>query len=166
MALTSPQAGVDLGTVVKQHEDAVRTAKKGGSKKGGSARQRQAALEQAASGVQIRPKRRMPVSKVRAQHVRIFLCKLTVCACSPSCHCHASSMRCNLPTSCLPIGAAGRRRHTHARHPPLCAQHDRAGCGRVCGRPRPGALLLSTASRDVQEQGLCAARIACRIVDK
>ncbi|PRW56291.1 molecular chaperone [Chlorella sorokiniana] len=58
------QAGVDLGTAVKQHEDAVRTAKKGGSKKGGSGRQRQAALAQAASGVQIRPKRRMPVSKV------------------------------------------------------------------------------------------------------
>lgn len=80
MSLTSPQAGVDLGTVVKRHEDAVRTAKKGGSKKGGSARQRQAALEQAASGVQIRPKRRMPVSKVRAQHVRIVTPQAT-CLC-------------------------------------------------------------------------------------
>lgn len=57
---------MDLGTVVREHEEAVRTAKKGSSKKGGGSRQRQALLEQAASGVQIRPKRRMPVSKVWA----------------------------------------------------------------------------------------------------
>ena len=55
---------MDLGTVVQEHDDAVRTAKKGGSKKGGSSRQRQAVLDLAASGVQIRPKRRMPVGKV------------------------------------------------------------------------------------------------------
>ncbi len=75
---TAVQAGVDLGTVVREHEDAVRTAKKGSSKKGGGGRQRQAALEQAASGVQIRPKRRMPVSKVG-----IWSCRCTMHA---ACH--------------------------------------------------------------------------------
>jgi hypothetical protein len=63
------QAGVDLGTVVKEYDDAVRTSKKGSSKAGGkrAGGSKQAAEWQAelvAGGVQIRPKRRMPVSKV------------------------------------------------------------------------------------------------------
>ncbi len=56
---------MDLGTAVQEYDEAVRTAKKGG--KAGSRRlgkRSEAAAELAASGVQIRPKRRMPVSKV------------------------------------------------------------------------------------------------------
>lgn len=62
------QAGVDLGSVVKEFDDAVRTVQKGGSKAGkgkrAASKQGQAAAELAASGVQIRPKRRLPVGKV------------------------------------------------------------------------------------------------------
>lgn len=61
------QAGVDLGTVVKEYEDAVKSVKKGGTKGGAGRRQSkrgEAAVELAASGVQIRPKRRMAVGKV------------------------------------------------------------------------------------------------------
>ncbi|PSC71655.1 molecular chaperone [Micractinium conductrix] len=57
------QAGVDLGTAVKEYDDAVRSVKKGGSKRGAT-KQGQAAAELAASGVQIRPKRRLPVGEV------------------------------------------------------------------------------------------------------
>lgn len=56
---------MDLGSVVREHDNAVRAAKKGTSVKSGSrSGARQAALGPAAAGPQIRPKRRMPVSKV------------------------------------------------------------------------------------------------------
>ncbi|KAL4457798.1 hypothetical protein ABPG75_012663 [Micractinium tetrahymenae] len=64
------QAGVDLGTVVKEYDDAVRAVKKGAASKAGGKRgaartaKGQAAKELAEGGVQIRPKRRMPVGKV------------------------------------------------------------------------------------------------------
>lgn len=64
------QAGVDLGTAVKEYEDAVRAVKKGAASKAGGKRgaaraaKGQAAKELAQGGVQIRPKRRMPVSEV------------------------------------------------------------------------------------------------------
>lgn len=69
---------MDLGTVVKEYEDAVKSVKKGGTKGGAGRRQSkrgEAAVELAASGVQIRPKRRMPVGKVSgvaARHANIF----------------------------------------------------------------------------------------------
>lgn len=59
------QAGVDLGAVVKEWEDAVRSVKKGG--KGGRGQgtmDAAATADLAASGVQIRPKRRLPVTEV------------------------------------------------------------------------------------------------------
>ena len=91
------QAGVDLGTVVKEYDDAVRTSKKGSSKAGGkrAGGSKQAAERQAelvAGGVQIRPKRRMPVSKVggvpcrRAGQVELhclFLFGVCMCTVDP-----------------------------------------------------------------------------------
>ncbi|KAI3436735.1 hypothetical protein D9Q98_006150 [Chlorella vulgaris] len=62
------QAGVDLGTIVREFDDAVKTVKKGGSSPKGSGKRQskrgEAATALAASGVQIRPKRRQPVSRV------------------------------------------------------------------------------------------------------
>jgi molecular chaperone DnaK len=51
------QAGVDLGTAVRDHDDAVRAARRGGKAS-------RAAAEAATGGVQLRPRRRLPVSEV------------------------------------------------------------------------------------------------------
>ena len=59
------QAGVDLGTAVREFDDAVRSIKKGGKGGSGSSKGASAAADLAATGApQIRPKRRMPVSEV------------------------------------------------------------------------------------------------------
>lgn len=61
-----PQAGVDLGTAVKEYEEQLRRAASGS--KGRRRRSKEAAAEAAGlKGVQIRPKRRLPVSKVGAK---------------------------------------------------------------------------------------------------
>ena len=71
---TTLQAGVDLGTVVREYDDAVRTVKRGGSSSSGKAGRgggkgsgdtKSEAARRVAQGIRIQPKRRMPVSKVR-----------------------------------------------------------------------------------------------------
>ena len=135
---------------------AVRSVKKGGSKRGAT-KQGQAAAELAASGVQIRPKRRLPVGEVRggedAVGVRAARCPLRCMLLfqQPSsstdpphrrCHPHHPLVPSPTPSHSLPPhpGPAGGRRHPHARHPPLRAQHDGAGGSRVCGGPGSGGL--------------------------
>lgn len=59
------QAGVDLGTAVREFDDAVKSVKKGGKGGSGNRSGASAAADLAASGApEIRPKRRMPVTEV------------------------------------------------------------------------------------------------------
>jgi heat shock 70kDa protein 1/2/6/8 len=59
------QAGVDLGTAVREFDDAVKSVKKGGKGGSGNRAGAGAAADLAATGApEIRPKRRMPVTEV------------------------------------------------------------------------------------------------------
>ena len=152
------QAGVDLGSVVREHEAAARAARKGAAgRKGSRGRDRTAALVGAAAGPQIRPKRRMPVSKVRAPAGAGVRQRPAAAAHAlparwlgglgrrlAASHRSANAPHRPIPSPALhPLlcpapGAAGGRRHAHARHRPLCAQHDGPGGGGDGGGPGPG----------------------------
>lgn len=148
------QAGVDLGTAVKEYEDAVRAVKKGAASKAGGKRgaaraaKGQAAKELAQGGVQIRPKRRMPVSEVRppraAARCAAFAGRLARpsapwgCAGSPR---RWSRARLSLPTHVPPQPGAA------ACQPP--ASHPSSPPARCCwwAAPRacpPSAALCAT----------------------